>query len=101
MDNILVPLLSVTIIALNLYTGVLFVAIIAHWLIAFRIINMSNQFVSWVVYALDRLTDPVLRVVRRVVPDIGGIDISPIIVFLILQFVIMVLQEFRLDIATM
>ncbi|NJB76534.1 YggT family protein [Thalassospira tepidiphila] len=65
---------------------------ILSWLVAFNVINTSNRFVYLVGDFLYRVTEPVLRPIRRIMPDLGGIDISPIILILILQFANMLIQ---------
>jgi len=56
------------------------------WLVAFGIVNRSNPYVRQVGSALERLTEPLLRPIRRFLPDLGGIDISPIVLLIGLQF---------------
>ncbi|CAD7042794.1 YggT family protein [Pseudorhizobium endolithicum] len=73
-------------LALNLYTWVLIASAIFSWLYAFNVINSRNQFVNAIGTFLYNVTEPVLRPIRRVMPDLGGIDISPIIVLLIIFF---------------
>ncbi len=73
-------------LALNLYTWVLIGSAIFSWLFAFNVINSSNQFVNAIGTFLYNVTEPVLRPIRRVMPNLGGIDISPIIVLLIIFF---------------
>ena len=67
---------------LGLYTAIVIAAVVASWLIAFGVVNISNQLVRQVVRVLDALTDPLFRQVRRVIPPIGGLDLSPIIVLI-------------------
>ena len=62
------------------------VSAVLSWLIAFDVINTRNRMMNNVVRTLDALTDPLLRPIRRVLPNLGGIDISPIILLLLLQF---------------
>lgn len=73
-------------LALNLYTWVLIASAIFSWLYAFNVINSSNQFVNAIGTFLYNITEPVLRPIRRIMPNLGGIDISPIIVLLIIFF---------------
>jgi len=73
-------------LALNLYTWVLIASAIFSWLYAFNVINSSNRFVNSVGMFLFNVTEPVLRPIRRIMPDLGGIDISPIILLLIIFF---------------
>lgn len=72
--------------ALNLYTWVLIASAIFSWLYAFNVINSSNQFVGAIGSFLYNVTEPVLRPIRRIMPNLGGIDISPIIVLLLIFF---------------
>ena len=74
-------------LALNLYTWVLIASAIFSWLYAFNVINSRNQFVNAIGSFLFNVTEPVLRPIRRILPNLGGIDISPIIVLLIIFFI--------------
>ncbi|MBP2613547.1 YggT family protein [Rhizobium pusense] len=74
-------------LALNLYTWVLIGSAIFSWLYAFNVINSRNQFVNAIGSFLFNVTEPVLRPIRRVLPNLGGIDISPIIMLLIIFFI--------------
>ena len=66
----------------GLYTLVIIAAVVASWLIAFGVLNTANQLVRQIVQVLDALTDPLFRRVRRIIPPIGGLDLSPIIVLI-------------------
>jgi YggT family protein len=70
-----------------LYVLVVFAMAIVSWLVAFNVLNMNSNFVRSVVDILYRVTEPALRPIRNIVPNLGGIDISPIILFLILMFI--------------
>lgn len=59
--------------------------VVLSWLIAFNVVNMSNNFVYQIVGGLDRLLAPIMMPVRRYMPDLGGIDLSPIVVLLIIE----------------
>ena len=74
-------------LALNLYTWVLIASAIFSWLYAFNVINSSNRFVNSLGMFFYNVTEPVLRPIRRVLPDLGGIDISPIVVLLVIFFI--------------
>lgn len=80
--------------AIDIYTWIVIGMIIFSWLYAFNVINNSNRFVSMVGEFLYKATEPVLRPIRRVMPDLGGIDISPIILFVALYF----LQRFIVNV---
>jgi YggT family protein len=71
---------------LDIVQWIFIVMIIMSWLISFNVINTRNQFVSQVWRILNQITEPILRPIRRVVPNVGGLDLSPIIVFIIIYF---------------
>jgi YggT family protein len=72
---------------LNLYIYILIAAAILSWLIAFNVVNTRHHAVHMIGEFLYRVTEPVLRPIRSVLPYLGGIDISPIIVVLIILFI--------------
>jgi len=76
------PFVNLIVLLLGLYTWVVIAAVVMSWLIAFGVINTYNEFARTVVRFLAALTEPVFRQVRRVIPPIGGLDISPIIVLI-------------------
>ena len=69
---------------IDLIIFVVIVTAILSWLVAFDVINTRNQFVYSVVRFLDAVTRPILAPVRRIIPPLGGVDISPIIVLLVI-----------------
>jgi YggT family protein len=71
---------------ISLYTWIVIIAVVMSWLVAFGVINIHNNIARSIVRGLEALTDPVFRQVRRVIPPIGGLDLSPLIVLLALQF---------------
>lgn len=79
-------LLTLLSAVLSLVWWVFLIMIIMSWLISFNVINTRNQFVANVWRILNQITEPILRPIRRVVPMIGGLDLSPIIVFLVILF---------------
>ena len=79
---------------ISLYKFVLIIYIIATWLINFNIINTSNRFVYSLMVALYKLSEPSIQIVRRYIPNFGNIDISPIIVFILLEFLQRLLIEY-------
>jgi YggT family protein len=72
---------------LTLYTYLIIAAAVMSWLIAFNVINPRSPFVVMVGEFLYRVTDPLLRPIRNLMPNLGGIDISPIILILIIFFI--------------
>ena len=80
-------LLDVILIALQIYIWLLIASAILSWLIAFNVVNTRNQFVSAVAEFLYRITEPVLAPIRNLLPSLGGLDISPIILILLIMFI--------------
>ncbi|HEX3810379.1 MAG TPA: YggT family protein [Rhizomicrobium sp.] len=80
------PIIWLILTLIDLYTWIIIAAVIASWLLAFGVVNAHNHIVRVVLQGLSALTDPVFRQVRRVIPAFGGIDISPVIVLIALQF---------------
>jgi YggT family protein len=74
-------------LALSLYTWIIIAAAVFSWLYAFNVVNSSNRFVASVGDFLYRVTEPALRPIRNILPNLGGIDISPIILLLIIFFI--------------
>jgi YggT family protein len=71
---------------IQIYTWVIIIGAVLSWLIAFNVINTQNRFVYSVVDIIYRLTEPALAPLRRILPDLGGIDISPVVLLLLLYF---------------
>ena len=80
-------LIQTIVLAIDIYWWILIASAIFSWLYAFNVVNPRNQVVGTIGNMLYRLTEPVLRPIRNILPDLGGIDISPIIVLLILFFI--------------
>jgi YggT family protein len=79
---------------IDLYWWVIIVQAVMSWLVAFGVINTYNKFVAQVGETLYRLTEPALRPIRNFLPNLGGIDISPIILLLFLGFLRMEIYEY-------
>ena len=77
-------LLSTLAILLNVAWWIIIVQAVLSWLIAFNVINTSNDLIRSVWIALDRLTEPLYRPIRRIMPDLGALDLSPMVVLLII-----------------
>ena len=76
------PFLWLVLTVLDIYLWIIIAWVVASWLVAFNIINPHNQVVRSILLALARLTDPVMRPIRRLLPDLGGIDLSPMVAIL-------------------
>lgn len=79
--------LDVVLLALQLYVWILIASAVLSWLIAFNVVNTRNQFVATIWDMLYRVTEPALRPIRNRLPSLGGIDISPIILLLLIFFI--------------
>lgn len=80
------PIISLILLLLRLYSWVVIVAVIASWLVIFRVVNVSVPAVRAILRFLDAMTEPVFRQVRRVIPPVGGFDLSPLIVLIAVWF---------------
>ena len=82
----MLALLQTLDLALSIYTWILIGSAVFSWLYAFNVVNARNPFVAAVGDFLQRATEPALRPLRRFIPNLGGIDISPIVLLLIIYF---------------
>lgn len=80
-NSILLAFLGVTNDVLELYKYLIIIGAILSWLVAFNVINTRNRFVQVVGDFLYRITEPLQRPIRRFLPDMGGLDLSPLILF--------------------
>ena len=80
----LLALFDVVLILLNVLWWIIIVQAILSWLVAFNVINTHNDFVRSLLYALDRLTAPLYRPIRKILPDFGGLDFSPLVVLILI-----------------
>lgn len=85
--TLLVYILSFLSYLIGLYVWVIIAGVILSWLMAFGVVNPYNSFVRSLAQALAAVTEPVMRPIRNALPDLGGIDISPLIVILACYFV--------------
>jgi YggT family protein len=79
-------ILDVILLILQIYVWLLIASAILSWLVAFNVVNTRNQVVATIGEFLFRITEPVLRPIRSVIPTLGGIDVSPVILILIIFF---------------
>ena len=77
-------LFNVIDLLLRVLTYIIIAQAILSWLVAFNVINTYNDFVRSFLSALDRITEPLYRPIRRILPDFGGIDFSPLVVLLLI-----------------
>ena len=79
---------------INIYIWIIIINVIVNWLIAFNVLNTHNRFVYILMDASYKLTSPLLNRIRRFIPNLGSIDISPIVLILLLIFIRNLLFEF-------
>ncbi|MEN2976876.1 YggT family protein [Tistrella bauzanensis] len=72
--------------AIEIYTWILIASVILSWLVAFNVVNTRNQVVFMIGSVIERMTEPVLRPIRNFLPNLGGLDLSPLVLLLLLNF---------------
>ena len=80
------PFINLVNTVITLFIWVLVISAVLSWLVAFQVVNTRNRFVNTIGELTYRLTEPALRPIRRMLPNLGGIDISPVILILLLVF---------------
>jgi YggT family protein len=92
-------LLNVILLALQLYTYLIVASAILSWLVAFNVVNTRNDFVRSIWNFLDAVTEPALRPIRKILPNLGGVDISPVILILLIIFIQNLIVDYLVPIA--
>ena len=87
MDPTLAVLAGFVVYLLEILKWTVIVQAILSWLVAFNVVNTQNRFVREVLRVLDRLLEPLYRPIRRILPDFGGIDLSPMVVLLVILLI--------------
>lgn len=100
MDVIIGPLFWLVDTIIGIYIWVLIASAILSWLVAFNVVNTRNRFVYLLGDFLHRITEPALRPIRRILPNLGGVDLSPLVLILLLLFVRQVLARLYVAYAT-
>jgi len=80
----MIALFQIIDLLLSVMTWIIIIQAILSWLVAFNVINTYNDFVRQLLYALARITEPLYRPIRRILPDFGALDLSPLVVLLLL-----------------
>jgi YggT family protein len=93
-------LLALISTVIQIYIYILIASAVLSWLIAFNVVNTRNQAVAMIADVLWRLTEPVLRPIRNILPNFGGLDISPVVLILLLYFIRSLLFELFYGIVT-
>ena len=95
--NSLAAIVGIVIMVLQWLIWIIIIQAILSWLVAFNVINTHNSFVRTVLVTLDRMLDPLLRPIRRILPDLGGIDLSPMVLILGIILIQRLLPALLLD----
>jgi len=85
--SLILPVFELISAVINIFIWMLIVSAILSWLTAFGVINRYNRVVATIGDTLYRLTDPILRPIRNILPNLGGVDVSPIVAILVLTFI--------------
>jgi YggT family protein len=80
------PIIALLLFLLDLYWWIIIIAVVVSWLVAFGVLNTYHPTARMIVRALAALTEPVFRPIRRILPELGGLDLSPIIVLVGIWF---------------
>jgi YggT family protein len=85
---------------LNVLWWIIIIQVVLSWLVAFNVLNTSSQGLRAFVEALERITAPIYRPIRKVLPDFGGIDFSPLVLLILIQVVQMLLGGLAIELAS-
>lgn len=91
----LIALVEIAKLLLTILTWIIIIQVLLSWLLAFNVLNASSGGVRAFVVALDRITAPLYRPVRRLLPDFGGIDFSPLVILILIQVIEKLLDGVR------
>lgn len=81
---------------IQIYIWIVIIGAVLSWLVAFNVVNTQNRFVYTIMDMIYRLTEPVLAPIRRLLPNLGGIDVSPVVLILLLFLVQNLIREYFL-----
>ena len=95
----LFPLLQIIHILIQVVWWIIIIQAILSWLVAFNVINTYNDFVRQLLFALDKITAPIYRPIRRVMPDFGALDLSPLVALLLIVILQMVIHHAEIQVA--
>ena len=83
----LLALVDIVNLLLTILTWIIIIQVILSWLFAFNVLNTSSAGVRMIALALERITAPLYRPIRRIMPDFGGIDFSPLVILILIQVI--------------
>ena len=93
----IIALFDIVLFLLRLLSIVVIVQVVLSWLVAFNVVNLHQPFVRGLYTALDRMTEPAYRPIRKILPDFGGIDFSPLVLLRLMQVISMLVGGARND----
>ena len=93
----IIALFDIVLFLLRLLSIVVIVQVILSWLVAFNVVNLHQPFIRALYTGMDRMTEPLYRPIRKLLPDFGGLDFSPIVLILLIQVVSMLVGGARND----
>jgi len=93
MNVILGPIFGLIDMVFDLFIWILIIAVVMSWLISFKVVNTTNRFVYLIADFTYRITEPALRPIRKFLPNLGGLDISPIVLLMLIWFLRDVLRR--------
>lgn len=96
----LIELLKIVSFVLTILTWVIIIQVILSWLFAFNVLNTRSAGVRTVAVALDRITAPIYRPIRSILPDFGGLDFSPLVLLLVIQLLQMLIGDYMVHLET-
>ena len=97
MNVILGPIFGLIDMVFDLFIWILIIAVVMSWLISFKVVNTTNRFVYLIADFTYRVTEPALRPIRRILPNLGGLDISPIVLLMLIWFLRDVLRRLAFE----
>ena len=97
MNVILGPIFGLIDMVFDLFIWILIISVVMSWLISFKVVNTTNRFVYLIADFTYRVTEPALRPIRRILPNLGGLDISPIVLLMVIWFLRDVLRRLAFE----
>nr|WP_294848795.1 YggT family protein [uncultured Sphingomonas sp.] len=94
----ILALFNIILFLLDILTYVVFAQVILSWLVAFNVLNLQQPFVRSIYQVLDTITAPLYRPIRKILPDFGGLDFSPIILLILIRIVSMLVSGVAMDV---
>src|SRR5262245_22598785 len=94
----ILALFDIVLFLLRILSIIVIVQVICSWLVAFNVINLHQPFVRALYTGMDRLTEPLYRPIRKILPDFGGLDFSPIVLLLLIQVISMLVAGAQNDV---